>query len=301
MIAELTAPFMDNEALTAVSPRVSRWKLWCLPRSDVIAIHSSPGFVPSAIAKSEGIPTDSDQSNQTMVEIAVDPKQCAAADSTEISLRHKVVSAMSNPYNYLFALLHSCLCAPQALLGAQWLREYLVVKFQDSEMAMDGTKANLIASCTNIGAAVSSLLFGFIGKRYQRQYPSTYRVLVSTGFVLWSTSLLMIYVPKQCHYEWNLFLFAFTSGAGMGAITIIFSGVRTVNEPEKCADFASGLVSSICMGTMYASYEVTGRIFVMVRDPDSEFRTEQEYNTVFYYVMAAIIIGFASSSFVLKT
>lgn len=303
---------MDRTSLlsqvTGNASFVPKLKLWFLPRPDIINMHSLKATNSSKkCTETEGIDSVNTTSGEVIeIEenevIAVSVEiQHRLENTTRYSLCRKVVAAMTNPRNYLFALLHSCLCAPQAILGALWLKKYLMVKFQDCDIGMDGTKANMIACMTNIGAAISSLMFGFIGKRYQKQYPSTYRVLVMSGFILWSTALLMIYIPAQYHSEWILFVLSFTSGAGMGAITIVFAGVRKVNQEAKCADFASGLVSAICMGAMYVSYQVTGGIFKIVKDhPDETNCSVQEFNVVFYYVVAAIAVGFTAAIFVPK-
>lgn len=255
---------MKNGGVTTM-----KWKLWISPRPQI----------------------------KTACDTALGGEAVTAEDecASKLTLRRQMAAAMTNPYNYLFAVLHSSLCVPQAILGGQWLKEYLEIKFKASELEIDETAAGIIAVSTNIGAAVSSLLFGVIGRKYQKRKPYIYRALIAIGFVLWSTTLLIIYVPAECHGHSGLLLLALSSGAGMGAIPIVFAGIRMVNDSTKSADLASGLVSSICMGVMFLSHEVTGFMFSRVHPTENALYTEQEFNSVFWFVVGSIIIGFVTS------
>ena len=221
----------------------------------------------------------------------------AQPPDSKITLCSQIIAALTNPYNFLFASLHSLCCIPQALLGSMWLKEYLEIKFIASpNIQMDKTLAAKISVCSNIGAAVSSLIFGWIGRKYQRTNPYIYRILICIGFVLWSCALLIIYVPASYHHYWNLFLFSFISGSGLGAVSIIFAAIRMVNDEAKSADIASGLVSSICMAVMFVSYQITGKIFAMLQTEALDGETSvEEFNIVFYYVVISILLGFILS------
>eukprot|EP01083_Nonionella_stella_P025166 69326_1 len=268
---------MQNGELQTNTHTMSTWKSWLLPRPAVIKAYSTRSITDEEMATAD-----------------------ACVGDIEYSLYQRTIMTISNPYNYLFALIHSCCCIPQAILGAQWLKQYLQDKFSESSgstLVIKPRTAATIAICTNIGGAVSALLFGYIGKRYHTSNPYIYRQLCCFGFVLWSSCLFVIYLPAEWHAYWDLFVLVFMAGCGMGAVSIIFAGIRMVNDKTKSADLASGLVSSICMGVVYASYEITGILFSRVHSDEDK---EQVYNTVFYVVVLSIVIGFVASFFIPK-
>eukprot|EP01084_Bolivina_argentea_P302463 522069_1 len=239
IIKPVSMTLQDDGEIQKQQKHLSVWKSWLLPRPAMINAYATKETYDVEIATNEN----------------------AICSTSNNSLSKQIISAITNPYNYLFALIHSCCCIPQAILGAMWLKEYLEQKFQDSELHIDETTASTIQSCTNIGGGVAALIFGAIGKRYQTTNPYIYRTLIMFGFVLWSTTLFIIYIPAQYHYYWDLYLCALLSGSGMGAISIIFAGVRMANMKTNASDLACGLVSSLCMASIYASYEITGFIF----------------------------------------
>ena len=271
---------MNQEQQIEGENAVSCWKQWILPRPDITASCGT--------AKSK---SDMELANGMHLKNGELIKTTNLGNT--LMLKDKIIAALTNPYNYLFALVHSCLCIPQAILGALWLKPYVEAKF-----GLNETIACEIAAFSNVGAAISSFIIGYIGKKLQTKRQYVYRELICIGFLLWSTCLLMIYVDAKYHNHWTLFLLAGISGSGMGSITIVFAGIRMVNDEAKCADVASGLVSTICMGVMWISYQGTGYLFKLLSVGNQD--TTEVYNKVFYYVAASILIGFCASFLVPK-
>ena len=164
------------------------WQRWLLPRTDVIRAYSS-NMNTNTVSNSNSSQLEGQDNGNP------NPR-----------LKEQVFAAFTNGYNYLFAFLHSCLCIPQALLGALWLKPYLELKFKTTHLSIDARTACNIAVCSNLGAAISSFIFGYIGKRKQLSNPYIYRTLISVGYVLWSMALLIIYIDAKYHTYYSLFV-----------------------------------------------------------------------------------------------
>ena len=164
--------------------------------------------------------------------------------------------------------------------------------------------AQVITILGFIGAAIGSLAFGYAAKRFHATNKDINRQIIMLGFILNAMVLLVIYVPYQYHVfskGYDLYLFTFLHGLSIGTISVIFAGTRQVNDRTKSADVASGLVSSLCVGAVFAFGIIFAKILKYVQnDKTTTDITESEYNQAFLVIAALIAIGFVAAIFVPK-
>ena len=245
------------------------WKNWFISRDDLMEI---------------------DEKKTDLIEIG----------TSKYPFLKKMFAALANPYNYLLTVC-SFIAIPHVIIPATWLTKYLTLKF-DVESTTHAVKINshyaqIIFAVECVGAASGSFLFGFIGKRCGKKYKYLNRMLCCIGFILSSSILFMIYIPAAYHSSYSLLcVFAFIHGSALGVTTIVFSAIRQVNDVHKCADFASSMVSTFGVIAVSVSHTIIGKLMQRY----GESLKVEEYNQVFYFVVAIQVVGRIASCFVPK-
>ena len=271
---------IDRKRIITEQGGGSKWNNWFIPRDvlreKTIAVHSNT-------SSTNGLTTQINEVGET--KIALPPIE-------NLSFSKRMLHALSNPYNYLFAVLYSLIVIPHIILGGCWLKKYLMLKFIQINMH----RAQLIVVLTFIGGAIGCLSFGFIETKFRDRCSYIHRILCCAGFILSSCVLFIIYVPAEYYGEWDviLLIFAFLHGFGLGVVPIVFSATRQLNDANKSADFASGLVQTFGVAAVSVSLCVIGKLMhVLIRE-----KNVSEYNQVFYFVAACQIVGLIASCFV---
>ena len=316
--------FEDGELKTTsnTEPHESQWKLWFFPRSKLmnseeiqtqsvnknseslnlgkISIETQTQTQTPSSLNGNKVSLDGPKKKETQIEIAD-----GTDTDIELSFCQKALAALSNKFTYLFAFIYACQCIPHSVLMQLWLQNYLCVKYKDL-LGNDAITIKHIAQVITIfgfvGAAIGSLAFGYAAKRFHATNKDINRQIIMFGFILNAMVLLVIYVPYRYHVfskGFDLYLCTFLHGLALGTISVIFAGTRQVNDKTKSADFASGLVSSLCIGAVGAFGVIFGKILKYVQHDKTDI-TESEYNKAFLVIAVLITIGFVCSIFVPK-
>ena len=158
------------------------WKLWTLPRDQLIEIKHSVAVslnrndsecskitigtnTPSDVSEGGVRGDDEEDSEETM---KMDIDSMISVNSVLPSYRERAISALTNRYTYLFAVVYGILCIAPTLLGAMWLKTYLVTKWPATkgQLVITEHDGQIINVMTFIGAGMGSILFGWISRRF---------------------------------------------------------------------------------------------------------------------------------------
>ena len=197
----------------------------------------------------------------------------------------------------------SCALIPQAILGAYWLKEHLIIQFphllhvtgdsDDPETVAKqiATHAQFLCSINYLGSAVFSPILGFICKKYQHVCRHINVVLLSVCLTMWLLCMLFVWIPNKSFSIAGIYAVVFISGGGFASIPIIHFLLRAqpVNKENDVQDVASA-VSNVVTGCIVAvTYELVSHA---MQNESLLAVVDNPFDIAFYFVLIYLVLGY---------